>query len=57
MLGNQVLVAPISTKSNTRQVVLPKGSWTDYTGKTWKGGQTITIEVPIDQIPIFNLKK
>lgn len=57
MLGDQVMVAPVCTKSGTRQVVLPKGLWIDDSGKQWKGGQTITIEVPIDRIPVFSMKK
>jgi alpha-glucosidase (family GH31 glycosyl hydrolase) len=57
MLGDKVLVAPIVTKSNTRVVNLPKGKWSDDTGKHFKGGQTFTIDVPIDRIPVFTLEK
>ncbi|HPT32946.1 MAG TPA: glycoside hydrolase family 31 protein, partial [Prolixibacteraceae bacterium] len=41
MLGDNIMVAPVCTKSNTRQVILPKGKWTDETGKKFKGGQTV----------------
>jgi alpha-glucosidase (family GH31 glycosyl hydrolase) len=57
MLGNKILVAPIDKKSTTREVLLPKGKWNDDLGKTWKGGKTYTIEVPLDRIPVFTLVK
>jgi len=57
MLGNQILVAPVDKKQSTRDVKLPLGKWTDELGKTFKGGKTYTLEVPIDRIPIFSLVK
>jgi alpha-glucosidase len=57
MLGDNILVAPVTGKTTNRQVVLPKGKWTDETGKTFKGGQTITIDVPLNRIPVFTLMK
>jgi alpha-glucosidase (family GH31 glycosyl hydrolase) len=56
MLGDKVMVAPVCTKSNTRIVVLPKGKWSDEIGKKFKGGQTISINVPIDRIPVYTME-
>jgi alpha-glucosidase len=56
MLGERVMVAPVISKSTMRSVVLPKGKWTDDTGKKYKGGQTISIDVPIDHIPVFTME-
>jgi alpha-glucosidase len=55
MLGEKIFVAPVDSKVNSRKVILPKGKWTDDQGKTWDGGKTITIDVPIDRIPVFML--
>ncbi|MBN1116575.1 MAG: DUF4968 domain-containing protein [Bacteroidales bacterium] len=39
MFGSQLLVAPLFSDSNSRNVYLPKGEWIDYqTGKTYSGG-------------------
>ena len=57
MLGHHTLVAPVAQKANTRQVMLPKGKWTDDLGKIYKGGKTYILEVPIDRIPVFTLNK
>lgn len=53
MLGDKYMVAPVVTKENTRIVKLPKGRWKDELGKTYKGGQTITIDVPLNRLPYF----
>lgn len=53
MLGPEYLVAPMVTPGTTRTVVLPKGMWKDDLGKTWKGGKTITIGVPLSRLPYF----
>ncbi|HLN72913.1 MAG TPA: glycoside hydrolase family 31 protein [Prolixibacteraceae bacterium] len=55
MLGNKILVAPVTKKADSRDVVLPKGKWTDDMGKTYKGGRSYTIDVPIDRIPVYTL--
>jgi alpha-glucosidase (family GH31 glycosyl hydrolase) len=57
MLGENILVAPVDKKTTSRAVILPKGKWIDELGKTWKGGQTYNIEVPLDRIPVFTLAK
>lgn len=56
MLGNDVLVAPIVEKGKTeRTVILPKGNWLADDGKTYKGGKSYLIKVPLDRIPYFLL--
>jgi alpha-D-xyloside xylohydrolase len=41
--------------ATTRKVILPAGdAWVDFwTGQNQRGGQTITADAPIDQMPIF----
>ena len=56
MFGPAFLVAPITDQgATTRQVYLPAGSdWYNYwTSERVKGGQTITVQAPIDTIPLF----
>jgi alpha-glucosidase (family GH31 glycosyl hydrolase) len=57
MLGDQILVAPVVHKGvRKRKVVLPKGKWKDDNGKTFRGGKTIEIEVPLSRLPYFTKK-
>jgi len=56
MLGDKYLVAPMVVKGTTRTVKLPKGNWIDEKGKKYKGGQTVTIEVPLNRLPFFTLR-
>ena len=56
MYGPDVLVAPIYEKdARSREVYLPAGTdWKNYwTGEVVAGGSTITVDAPIDQIPLF----
>ncbi len=56
MFGPDVLVAPIMyEKTDKRSVYLPKGhKWTlAWTNVKYDGGQTIEVDAPIDQIPVF----
>lgn len=57
MLGDRYLIAPIVTKENTRIVKLPKGEWKDDTGEIYKGGRTISIDVPLNRLPYFERLK
>jgi len=57
MLGDKYLVAPIMSENDTRTVMLPKGNWTDDTGKKYKGGKTYTITVPIERLLWFEKQK
>jgi alpha-D-xyloside xylohydrolase len=42
-------------KPKTRDVYLPKGcNWVDFfSGKVYQGGQTVTVEAPIEKMPLF----
>ena len=56
MLGPAFLVAPVTDQGATqRDVYLPAGAdWFNYwTNEKVKGGQTITVQAPIDTIPLF----
>ncbi len=55
MLGPSMMVCPIITRSNTRDIYLPQGqSWYDFfTGQKFEGGQTITVTKAIDEIPVY----
>ena len=54
MMGPSILVAPLFTGQNTREVILPKGNWYDfYTGEFVGNGNTITVDAKLEQIPLF----
>ena len=55
MVGNDLLVAPIMKPDVTRRLVyLPAGSWYDYwTNKKYGGGTMISVEAPLDVVPMF----
>jgi alpha-D-xyloside xylohydrolase len=56
MFGPAFLVAPVTEQGATsRQVYLPTGAdWYNYwTLERVKGGQTITVQAPIDTLPLF----
>lgn len=54
MFGPNILVAPMIAGQKSRKVVLPPGKWFDfYTGDLAGEGATITVSVPLEQIPLF----
>lgn len=54
MAGEYLLVAPLFTGQNSREVVLPKGKWYDfYTGKYAGDGEVIKVTPGLDKIPVF----
>ena len=56
LLGPNVLVAPVTTPgaSVAQQVWFPPGTWEDYfTGATFTGPTTATINVPTSRMPVF----
>lgn len=56
MFGPDVLVAPILHAGQTkRDVYLPAGEdWIDInTKQTYHGGQTVTVDCPLDTLPLF----
>lgn len=56
MLGADILVAPVVTEINEREVVLPLGAWI-YKNKKWKGGKTYQLNVELNELPVFIKKK
>ncbi len=59
MFGSEVLVAPVmEEKVRSRNVYLPVGAtWVNAsTGKEYEGGQTVTVEAPLEIIPVFTKK-
>ena len=56
VLGNDVIVAPVVEKgARSRSVVLPPGNWRAEDGKSYRGGQTVKIEVPLERLPYFKV--
>ena len=56
MYGPDILVAPILYEGTiTREIYLPEeASWTEaHTGTIYEGGAYVTVNAPIDVIPIF----
>jgi len=60
MFGSKLLVAPIIYENNyEREVYLPEGDvWILVNDqKEYEGGKKITVQAPIDQIPVFTRDK
>jgi alpha-D-xyloside xylohydrolase len=56
MYGEDLLIAPVwQSGIRSRQVYLPAGQWRDYFDrtKTYDGPTTITVDAPLDKIPVF----
>lgn len=55
MFGRDLLVCPILNEGeNSRKVYLPEGEWFDFfTGKAVEGGQSYTVDVPLNRIPVY----
>ena len=54
MLGDSIFVSVIDTPSTERSVTLPDGDWIDFwDGAEFAGGQTITVDYPLERYPIF----
>lgn len=58
MFGPDYLVAPILTADTfKRDVYLPAGKWENINdNKVYEGGQTVTVDAPIECIPVFKRK-
>lgn len=56
MLGGSLLVAPVVQQgATTRTLYLPQGTWFHlWTGDSYEGGATITIDAPIGSPPVFS---
>lgn len=46
---------PLEGREKVRGIYLPEGTkWYDfYTGENYEGGQTVTVDAPIERIPVF----
>jgi alpha-D-xyloside xylohydrolase len=56
MFGPDLLVAPVAEMgARSRDVYLPAGcTWKDaWTDQTYEGGQRITVDAPLERIPLF----
>ncbi len=55
MFGDDLLIAPVLWPGQTkRELRLPKGMWYDFwTGKMLEGGKHITVDAPLERIPVF----
>ena len=52
MMGDDILVAPVVTENDERTIVLPPGDWY-FQNKKWKGGKAYTINVTLNELPVF----
>lgn len=52
MLGEQWMVAPVVSTSDSRQVIFPKGKWR-YKNQVFKGPLSKTFNVELDELLIF----
>ncbi|MFH0882204.1 MAG: TIM-barrel domain-containing protein [bacterium] len=55
LVGPNLLVAPVIERgTRTRTVYLPAGAWTEIrTGRVYEGPLRVTVDAPLDEIPIF----
>lgn len=54
MLGEYVLVAPVTNEDGNVTVYLPAGGWMDFwTHKEYQGPLTVQMRVPLDIVPLF----
>ncbi|MEO8603014.1 MAG: hypothetical protein ABI629_10600 [bacterium] len=56
LYGADLLVAPLwQNGARSREVYLPAGAWEDFwdRSRTFAGPLTITVEAPLDFIPVF----
>jgi alpha-glucosidase (family GH31 glycosyl hydrolase) len=56
LFGDDMLVAPVTTPGQVAKTTVwfPAGQWTDYfTGATFTGPSTQTLQVPLDREPVF----
>ena len=54
MFGPDLLIAPVITEDEFRNVVFPSGVWTSlWDGKTVSGPATLKVDAPLDTIPVY----
>ncbi len=55
MWGDAFLVSPVTAAGELEhRVYLPEGDWVDFwSDRTFRGGRTITVAVPLERMPLF----
>jgi Alpha-glucosidases, family 31 of glycosyl hydrolases len=54
IVGDGLLVAPLTAESDSRKVYFPAGDWYCFwTGRKYAGGKSCDFEAELDKIPIF----
>jgi alpha-glucosidase len=55
LFGDDLLIAPVLWPgAKKRDLRLPRGTWYDFwTGKRFQGSSNVTVDAPIDRIPVF----
>jgi alpha-D-xyloside xylohydrolase len=54
MMGDNVLVAPVTAGKSMKKVYLPEGDWYCFwTDRKYKGGTWYELDVPLDRIPVY----
>jgi len=58
LYGNELLVAPVYIQGATsRTLYLPEGDWVHFwTKEDYKGEQELTVNAPVDELPLFARK-
>lgn len=57
MLGEEVMVCPMTQKGVKRNVQFPKGKWVSSTGATFTGPSTKAMDVPLSELLWFTRRK
>jgi alpha-D-xyloside xylohydrolase len=54
MMGDNIMVAPITADRKSVSVYLPKGVWYDFfTNERIEGGRKLTVSPPVDRMPVY----
>ena len=54
LFGDEMLVAPMTDSTGSREIYFPPGEWIDYfTREVYKGNQSVSYDCPLDRIPLF----
>ena len=54
MIGDSLMAAPCVAGETRREVTFPQGTWRCfYTGRRFDGGQRVTVDAPLERLPLF----
>jgi alpha-glucosidase (family GH31 glycosyl hydrolase) len=54
LLGNELLVSPVTDQNDSAATFLPPGNWFNYfTGELYKGNQLLKARYAIESLPLF----